>query len=225
MKSEHVDLDSFASALSSDVDGRHLSVWSDIPSTEAGLARLDAAGTLTTSAPNRTFHVAVENNTADKLDYFVAVAVHMKVTVDPVGNALVDTTIEAVNFAQAGHAPSYQYGPDGVNAFTPGEYGARIFFWGPAGSDLPGSIGESGLQLVQSHFSLLPGQKNQVEFTAVIPHAVVNGRLQLRLVPQARLLPDRLTVDLSAPGWSITGPSHQKKLWNATLGLSWGLTR
>jgi len=225
MKTEKVDLDSFASTLSTDVDGRHLSVWSDIPSTESGLVTLDAAGTLTSSDPSRTFHVAIENATADKLDYFVAVAVHIGVTVDPTGNALVNTTIQAVNYAKPGQPPSYQYGPDGVNSLVPGEYGARIFVWGPTGSVMPGSVDESGLEVVQSHFSLLPDQHNQVEFSSFIPHAVVDGHLNLRLVPQARLIPDRLTLSLSAPGWSVTGSTHIKKPWSSTLDLKWGLSR
>jgi hypothetical protein len=150
--------------------------------------------------------------------------VHIHVTVDDVGNALVDSTIEAFNFAQSGQAPSYQYGPDGVNSLTPGEYGARVFFWGPLGSIMPGAVDESGLQVVQSHFSLLPGQSNLVEFATVIPHAVVDGHLTLRLVPQARLIPDELTVALSAPGWSLSGATHLKKSWGSTLSLRWGLT-
>ena len=178
MKTEHVDLDSFANALAADVQGRHLMVWSDVPSTEAGLGTLDAAGTLTTAEPDRTFHVAVENSTSDKLDYFVRVGLSMRVTVDPTGTALINTTINVANNALPGQPPSYQYGPDDINAFTPGQYVARVFFWGPTGSILPGSTPESGLLLTQSHFSLLPGGHDSVTFATVIPHAVVNGHLQ-----------------------------------------------
>jgi hypothetical protein len=112
-----------------------------------------------------------------------------------------------------------------VNSLVPGEYGARIFVWGPTGSVMPGSVDESGLEVVQSHFSLLPDQHNQVEFSSFIPHAVVDGHLNLRLVPQARLIPDRLTLSLSAPGWSVTGSTHIKKPWSSTLDLKWGLSR
>ena len=224
MKTEHVDLDSFANALAADVQGRHLMVWSDTPATETGLATLDAAGTLTTAQPNRTFHVAVENSTADKLDYFVRVGLTMHVTVDPSGSALVNTSVTVANTALPGQPPSYQYGPDGVNAFTPGQYVARVFFWGPAGSTLPGSTPESGLELTQSHFSLLPGGHDSVTFATVIPHAVVNGHLDLRLVPQARLVPDQLTVQLSAPGWDVRGRTHLTRALANTTELTWGLT-
>src|SRR5581483_12431356 len=67
MKTEHVDLDAFANALAADVQGRHLMVWSGVPSAESGLVALDAAGTLTAGNPARTMHVALENNSADKL--------------------------------------------------------------------------------------------------------------------------------------------------------------
>jgi hypothetical protein len=224
MKTEHVDLDAFANALAYDVDGRHLMVWSDVPSDESGLVSLDAAGTLNSAQPDRTFHVAVENGTADKLDYFVHVSVGMKVTVDPSGNAVVDTTVSVANTAQSGHAPSYQYGPDHVNAFTPGQYGAKIFFWGPTGADVPGAVSESGLQLVESNLSLLAGQHGKVSFATYIPHAVVDGHLDLRLVPQARLKPDHLTLTVSAPAWNISGPSKISRLWASTLDLRWALT-
>ena len=156
MKTEHVDLDGFARALSDDVSGRHLMVWSDVPSDEAGLVTLDAAGTLNSSLPDRSIHLAVENGTADKLDYFVAVNLKVKVTIDSQGNALVNSTVSVYNFAQKGQPASYQYGPDLVNAFTPGEYGARIFYWGPDGSQEPGAVPESGLQLPHQPLHPLP---------------------------------------------------------------------
>lgn len=225
MKQEHIDIDAFANALAKDVEGRHLMVWSDVPVDEKGLLALDAAGTLNSSEPNRTIHLAVENSTADKLDYFLGVHVTMKITVDNAGNALVNTEVSVHNGAQPNQPASLQYGPDGVNAFSPGQYVARIFYWGPKGSDTPSSVGESGLELAQTHFSLLPQQQNVGSFTSVIPHAIVNGQLHLRLVPQARVVPDGLTVDFSAPGWNYSGPKHLKTHWGTTLGLTWGLSR
>jgi hypothetical protein len=224
MKTEHVDLDAFANALSYDVSGRHLMVWSDVAKDEAGLVALNAAGTLDATLPDRTIHLAVENSTADKLDYFVSVSMNVQVTVDPQGNAQVTSTVKAFNFAQAGHAASYQYGPDLVNSFTPGQYGARVFYWGPKGAVIPGSVGESGLQLLQSHFILDPGEHNRISFSAFIPHAVRNGQLQLRLVPQARLIPDTLTIHLSAPGWSVLGPKNTHTHLGATTIFHWGMT-
>jgi len=121
--------------------------------------------------------------------------------------------------------PSYQYGPDDVNSFTPGQYVARVFLWGPRGADVPDSTAESGLLLTQSHFSLLAHQSNKVTFATEIPHAVTDGHLTLRLVPQGRLRPDQLTVHLSAPGWSIAGSTSRSMAWSSTQTLHWGLSR
>jgi len=225
MKQEHIDIDTFANALASDVQGRHLMVWAADPTSEKGLVTLDAAGTLTTFNPARTFHLAVENATSDKLDYFIRVGVTMHITIDARGNAVINTAVGVRNDALTGQPPSLQYGPDGVNAFTPGQYVARIFLWGPRGSTMPGYVDESGLQLVQTHFSLLPQQSNSATFATVIPHAVVHGRLQLELIPQARYIPDDLTVDISAPGWNLKGPLHLNRQWGQNLGLHWSLSR
>jgi hypothetical protein len=225
MKFEHVDLDAFASALAKDVQGRHLMVWSNVASYEHTLSTLDAAGTLTTGDPARTFHVSVENYSSSKLDYFVSVGLSMKVKVDPSGDAIVDTTVNVANHALTGQPPSYQYGPDGANATVPGQYAARVFFWGPRGSELPSAIPESGLQVALGRFSLLPQQKGTTTFATVIHHAVVNGHLQLHIVPQARLVPDALTVQIQAAGWNLTGPSQITTNLGDTVNLQWGLSR
>jgi hypothetical protein len=224
MKIEHVDIDAFANALAADVAGRHLMVWSDVATDESGLVALDAAGTLNSVDPTRTFHVAIENSSADKLDYFVAVKLHMHVIVDKAGNALVNTTVTLANFALKNQPASYQYGPDDINAFQPGQYVARVVLWGPQGSIMPGSIPESGLQLTQDLFSLDPAQTRSVSFSVAIPHAVQHGRLVLRLVPQARLKPDALSLTLSAPAWTVSGHEDISTHLAATREFSWGLT-
>jgi hypothetical protein len=223
MKQEHIDLDQLANALSYDVDGRHLMVWSASPTAESGLVALDAAGTIDSVEPDRTVHIALENDSADKLDYLVATSVALHVQVDRAGNALVNAKVQVANFAQSGQPASYQYGPDGINAFTPGQYSGHLLFWGPKGSVMPGSVAESGLQAVQTDFSLLPAQQHTITFSTFIPHAVVGGHLRLRLVPQARLRPDRLSVTLSAPGWDVSGHRSLTTSWQDTLTLSWNM--
>jgi hypothetical protein len=225
MKLEHVDLDSFANTLSADVQGRHLMVWSDVPTDESSLQRLDAAGTLTAQGASRTIHLAVENSTADKLDYFIRVHVDLHITVDANGNALINSTVTVDNDAERNPPAGLQYGPDGINSFTPGQYVARIFFWGPKGAYVPGSTPESGLELTQTHFSLLPQQHSTASFTSVISHAIVKGHLDLHLIPQPRLTPDQLSVQLTAPAWAVSGRTRISTSWARVENFNWGFSR
>jgi hypothetical protein len=69
------------------------------------------------------------------------------------------------------------------------------------------------------------GERREVSFETVIPHAVRDGRLRLRLVPQARLVPVDLEVRLHAPGWHVGGPASWKGPWDRVLGLDWRVSR
>jgi hypothetical protein len=223
LSGEHVDIAALAHALADDIQGRHLMVWDSNATSESILKSLGASGDVDTSSPNRTFHLAVENATATKLDYFVDVGLTAHVKIDAVGDALIDTSVKIRNTAPAGQPASFQLGPDDINSFTSGQYVTRVEFWSPAGSVVADGTPESGLVLRQAETSVLPQQTGTVTFQTVIPHAVVNGHLMLRFVPQPRLVPEQLTIDFSAPGWGIQGPTHRSQSLGTTATFNWGL--
>jgi hypothetical protein len=225
MKSEHVDLAALANALATDVAGRHLMVWDEDAQSESTLRSLGASGSIDSVDPSRTFHVAVENNTATKLDYYVGTTTNANVRITSGGDAVVNTSITVTNHTPAGLGPTFQTGPDGINSFTPGQYVARVLFWSPKGSLAPGSVAESGLELNQNQVSVLPQESQTDHFTTVIHHAVVKGQLKLQFVPQPRLVPGKLTVEVSAPGWTLRGPRRVDQPLAQTTGFTWDLSR
>ncbi len=134
------------------------------------------------------------------------------------------TTVVVHNGSPVGAKPSYQLGPDGFGTTQPGEYWAWVLLWGPAGSNQPLSVPESGLQLSNTVLDrIYAGQTRQVVFDTVIPDAVRNGKLQLRYVPQPRLNTPALSVTLQAPGWTIGGKTTWAGSWDRTVNLSWDL--
>ena len=225
MKSEHVDLAALGNALATDVEGRHLIVWDETPSYENTITAIGASGAIDTTAPTRTFHLAVENSTATKLDYYLEPSESVQVHVTPTGQALVNTTVTLTNTTPAGLGPTFQTGPDGINSFTPGQYVANVVLWSPRGSITPQSTAESGLRVSQTGASVLPQQSQTASFTSIIPHAVVNGRLQLRFVPQPRLTPTGFHLALSAPGWRVQGSATETGPLANTTEYTWHLTK
>jgi hypothetical protein len=221
LTSEHVDLAALANALATDVAGRHLMVWDEDPQYQSTITALGVSGLIDSAQADRTFHLAVENDTATKLDYYVGTTTNARVRITPAGDAIVNTSVTVANTTPAGLGPTFQTGPDGINSFTPGQYVGRVLFWAPRGSVDPGSVSESGLELSQNQVSVLPQGSQTVTFTAVIKHAVVHGHLNLRFVPQPRLIPGTLKVELTAPGWMFTGPAHVDQPLTTTTRLTW----
>nr|MDQ6909781.1 hypothetical protein [Actinomycetota bacterium] len=166
----------------------------------------------------------VENRVGSKLDYFVKPAVRMDVVLDDKGTASVHTTVTVDNQAPVGAAPSYQLGPD-MYSDKPGDYLAWVLLWGPQGSVQPTGTPESGLNLAHHVMGVSAGQQREVSFDTVIPRAVRDGRLNLRLVPQARLYPIDLQVRLRAPGWSVSGAKSFRGPWDQVRNLSWGVSK
>jgi hypothetical protein len=223
MKSEHIDLGALGNALATDVEGRHLMVWDEVPNYESTLTSIGASGSVDSSIPARTFHLAVENTTATKLDYYVQTGVNVQVHVTKDGDALINTAITVDNTTPANSPPSYQTGPDGINSKVSGQYVGAVYLWSPRGSTAAGSVPESGLEVSQTQASVLPQQMQTVSFATVIRHAVVNGQLKLRYVPQPRLTPASFHIQISAPGLHVTGSRSQSIPLASTTEFTWGV--
>jgi hypothetical protein len=192
-----VDVVALARTLATEASERHLQVWDEVPQFESTIIALGASGNIDTDDPTRTFHVAVEN-------------------------ATVKTAVTLTNHAPAGHAPSYQLGPDGVNSHFPGEYVGRVFLWAPRGSKEPGSVRESGLQLApEVDLPVMPGQTATANFETTIPNAIQKDELRLVFEPQPRLTPETLKVHIVA---SDTQANKSVSLSKPTT-LTWGFAR
>jgi hypothetical protein len=174
--------------------------------------------------PERTFHVAVENRTATKLDYYVKPVVRQEIGLTPEGTALVRTTVVVDNRAPVGAPPSYQLGPD-MFTKAPGDYLALVLLWAPAGSRQAGGVDESRLRLSQYVVDVAAGQRRELTYETVIPDAVRDGRLEIRLVPQPRLEPVALQVRLRAPGWDVAGATAWAGPWDGVKTLIWEVRR
>ncbi|HEX3540158.1 MAG TPA: DUF4012 domain-containing protein [Acidimicrobiales bacterium] len=213
-----------AQQLANAAAGGHMRLWSGAAGEETVLERVGLGGGPAVISADRTFHLAVENRNATKMDYFVQTAAEQRIQVLADGDADVQTTVVIHNSAPPGAAPSYQLGPDGYGTTKPGEYWGWVLLWGPAGSYQPGSVVESGLQLDQAIADrIYAGQSRQLVFDTVIHHAVRNGKLALRYVPQPRLTAPALSVTVQAPGWTIGSPATWAGSWNRTMTLSWDL--
>jgi hypothetical protein len=212
--------------LGKSASGGHLRLWSRVPAEEQAFERSRLGGGPAVADADRTFHLAVENRTATKLDFYVRPIVRQDVTIDGNGTATIKTTVTVENKAPAG-PPSVQLGPDayGTNQ-KPGDYNAWVLLWGPAGSTQDASVVESGLQLTQSVILVQAGQSvPTASITTVIPNAVRDGRLDLRYVPQPRVNPAQVTVTLDAPGWRVDGARIRHVTWDRVQRLSWAVTR
>lgn len=209
-------------ALGDSAAGGHLRLWSADAGEEDVFERTGLGGGPATKDPDRTFHLAVQNRTASKLDYFVKPSVRQDVTLTEQGTAVVRTTVVIDNQAPRNGAASYQFGP-AMFTEKPGDYLAWVLLWGPAGSrQVQEGIDESGLNLSQYVVAVPAGDRREVVFETVVPHAVRDGKLRLRLVPQARLEPMPLTVTLDAGGRSASGaPARWEGPWDRIRNLTW----
>jgi hypothetical protein len=202
--------------------GGHLHLFSLAGDEEGVFERTGLGGGPATVDADRTFHVAVENRSGTKVDYYVQPTIRQDVTLTPQGSAVVHTTVTVDNRAPVNAAPSYQLGPD---EFTkkPGDYLAWVLLWAPSGSTMQSATAESGLNLANYVAMIGAGEQRQFTFDTVIPNAVRDGKLRLRLVPQARLQPPQLDVRLQAPGWSVSGAQSWQGAWDSVRTFEWSV--
>ena len=213
-------------SLGDAASGGHLRLWSADAVEEEIFERTGLGGGPGAKEADRTFHVAVQNRTASKLDYFVKPSVHQHVRLTKQGTAVVRTTVVIENQAPPGATPSYQFGPPGITE-NPGDYLAWVLLWGPEGSrQLQSSVAESGLNLSQFVLVVPAGERREVTFETVLPNAVRGNELRLRLVPQPRLEPMTLSVTLLTEGRSVSGsPTESQGLWDRVRSLTWTVGR
>ena len=205
--------------------GGHLRLWSATPSEEEVFGKTGLGGGPARERADRTFHVAVENRTTTKLDYYLRPSVRQEIRLTRRGDAVVKTFVVLANDAPVNAAPSYQLGPD-ENTQRPGDYVAWALLWGPAGSRQEGSTSESGLLLSEAVVPVAAGERVQTTFETVIPNAVRRGRLSLRLVPQSRYEPMDLDVRVvEADGWEVVGPTVWSGPWDRVRNISWRVRR
>ena len=205
--------------------GGHLRLWSADAGEEEVFEQTGLGGGPGTEAADRTFHVAVQNRTASKLDYFMKPSVRQEVQVTGRGTAVVRTTVTLENHAPRDARPSYQFGPAGITE-KPGDYLGWVLLWGPAGSrQVQGGVMESGLNLSQFVVAVPAGERREVTFETVLPGAVRDGELKLRLVPQARLEPMPLSVTLRTDGRRLIkgSPVNWQGSWDRVQSLAWSI--
>ncbi|HVT77358.1 MAG TPA: DUF4012 domain-containing protein [Acidimicrobiales bacterium] len=222
VQSGSLDAAALVHALGGAARGGHTWVSTADPAEQTAIERAGLGGSPGRFHPERTIHVSVQNGTATKLDYFVDPSVDMSVALTKDGTAVVTTTVTLPNTAPVPTPPGEQFGPDGFVSNVAGLYRARVYFWGPSTADQLDSVAESGLRLNFQVTDVLAGHTGKVSFTSVVPHAVRHGRLALRFVPQPRVRPMHLKVQVSAVGWRVEHPSTTTD-WDRTLDLSWSV--
>ncbi|HEX8771821.1 MAG TPA: hypothetical protein VF711_13730, partial [Acidimicrobiales bacterium] len=222
LANEKPDLVRLGTAFATAASGGHLRLWSTTADEEQTFVRTGFGGGPGAVDADRTFHVAIENRTATKLDYYVQPSVRQEVRFSGRNDVVVRTTVTIDNRAPKGAAPSYQLGPDEFSA-SPGDYTAWVLLWGPAGAVQPASAPEAGLTLTEAIVSVGAGERREAVFDTLIHDAVRNGQLNLRLVPQPRLRAMDLTVTLDPRGRQVEGPTTWRGRWAQTHTMRWGV--
>ena len=204
--------------------GGHLRLWSGDQREEDVFERTGLAGGPATKSADRTFHVAVQNRTASKLDYFIKPSVHQDIQLTDQGTAVVRTTVVVENQAPTSARPSYQFGAASITD-KPGDYLAWVLLWGTEGSrQVQTGVAESGLNLSQFVVAVPAGERREITFQTILPRAVRDGRLSLRLVPQPRLEPVPLSVTLRTEGRSVGGSETSwQAAWDRVHNVTWDI--
>ena len=225
MKKHHYDLAFLVDQLAKATQGRHLLVWSKYATLEDAVTGFGASGSLTAWGGS-AIHLAIESAVAAKLDWYVHTSASYAVTIDQNGYAYIQARILVVNTAPKGCHPHYVCGPDHTNGDTiKGQYVGRVDQWFPAGAVSEDALSESGLTLVRTVVSILPGHREVILLQADVPHAVKDGGYSLSFIPQSTINPQALSMTFSAPQWSVSGPTHASWVGNGVATYRWKLSR
>ncbi|HUD70036.1 MAG TPA: DUF4012 domain-containing protein [Acidimicrobiales bacterium] len=224
MKHHAYDIAFLVDQLAKAAQGRHLLVWSRFPVLENAVTRFGGSGSLVAQSTS-VVHLAIESAVAAKLDWYVHTRANYTVSIDSDGAATISVKVVVDNKAPVGCRPHYVCGPDHTNSFVRGQYVARLDLWLPATTVVPGGVSESGLTLWRAEVNVMPTHKETLLVTGFIPHAVKNGGFSLQFIPQSGLYPQLSKIALSAPGWSVSGPSQKHWYLKAPITYGWQLSR
>lgn len=195
-------------ALAPMVHQRRLQIHARRPHEQHLIDGLGATGAMLADEPGDYLMVSHQNRGNSKIDAFLFRSTVYEATYDPgTGQVQATVTIELVNFAPAQGLPDYVIGnargePVGSNVMTLSVYshlaaqgatvdGAPVSLTSGAEADarvvsLPVVVPPEGVRTVVVH---LRGQLDPA-----------NGGYRLRVVPQATVVPDELSVDVRTSG-------------------------
>lgn len=190
------------SALADSVAARNLMLYSSEDPVQESIRSLGADGSLPTGAS--TVHLAVQNFSGNKLDYFVDTALDITGRW-PVGeDGVMTATVTVANRAPVGAAdPEYVYGPIDAS-LAPGQYRGHVVLYLPPGVDVvegPSGSGvsdvvvgtEHGRPLVTFAADVSAGETVRVEIDVAFP---ATDCPQLTLVPSPRVRPTMFDIDI-----------------------------
>ena len=225
LESGAVNATAFIGSLGGAASGGHVAVTSSRPDEQRALEHAGLSGPAGRVGADRTVHIAVQNGTANKLDWFVNPVVNLQISVTPDGTAVVKAEVTVPNSAPVPTPESEQFGPDHIVTDVAGLYRARVYFWGPSDGDQLNSVLESRLRLNFVTADVPAGGTKTVTLSTAIANAVKHGVLRLRLVPQPRVRPIKLRVTVNALGWRVKGAPTMSLDWGRTLEVSFRLAK
>ena len=204
---------------------RHIMAWSSRPDEQAQVARAGLGGGL----PDDRLPImaAVENVTANKLDFYLGVSGHLDLRFEgaTVTGAL---SVTLTNTVPDGLAP-YVVGPNEGLDLAPGTYRAVVAVWLPRGTVIDGVGGDAaelhrgddgGYSLSTSFVEMAPGATKTatLRFTARLAPGV--RAFPLTFVPQGRLR--TVPVSISATlGNQWAGPTSLDLAVNSPAEGNW----
>lgn len=205
-----------ADALSTAAAERHVIVHTTHDDAQRTFSRFGASGGLPPDGVDFT-SLAVENFSANKLDYYLDTAINITGS-RPVGRlGHVQIQVAVANTAPVGGQPPYVFGP-GAPAFAAGEYRGLAQVYLPAGSYLTNHGGDpsalapfvatdGGRTVISFDVDLQAGQRKTVVLDVVIPPRPP-GPESWQLVPVPRVRPTATAIDVSTGGQRLrwSGP-------------------